>query len=499
MISAQALMPQIKPERFVPKGRFGLRFGDVKSDALTDDQKAELGIGKPLVTPPAPEWVTDHEEGYDAFKYQPRIEGVDKAPEWMRQYREGVDKAPEFMKQKPIATYIGPNAKGWNDTDEGKFSRLSDKKERREISDEQAKFTPYDEFVDSLPYQEKLKRLGGSERNKLGDLLKHEELYRQYPEMKDIPVNILSLKDMHGALGSYGDGQISVDADDIRSIYGKDTLLHEGMHHIQEKEGFAGGGSPDEFEKYNKEEMERINKENADRLRYLLREGRASGLSDSEILNSPEGKIIGENLTRLQSEIRFPEKQYRSLAGEVEARDVQARKDMPMSQRLETQPYASQGIPVNKQIVRARPVGASMSVDQKKFDAFVDKALSDNKVQEVMAGGNLTPRQVGDIQKILRIAAEGFFREFRSNDLRHAIQKHGKDKMPITSDDLKGIPSLLNSYDYMKKGTQDALGIPSVKYIKKISNGKTTYVERINPRKKKASNKTMWKEPRGVR
>ena len=189
---------------------------------------------------------------------------------------------------------------------------------------------------------------------------------------------------------------------------------------------------------------------------------------------------------------------YRRLAGEVEARDTQERINMSASDRLQSQPYASQGIPLKKIIAR-RTGGTMESVDQKKFDAFVDKALSDNKVQEIMAGGNLTPRQIGDIENILRIAAEGFFREFRSDDMRHAIQKHGKDKLPVTSADLKGIPGLLNSYDYMKKGTQDSLGIPSVKYIKKISNGKTTYVERINPRKKKASNKTMWKEPRGVR
>jgi hypothetical protein len=449
------------------------------------------------------------EEGFDAFKQVPRTEGVDTAPDWMQNHQEGVDVAPDWMNKKTYDMYVGAEP-----DEEGAFDPLWDKgKTRREISDQDA------EFIKNPSYH----------YGELGDLLQLDEVYKKYPDVAKIATFSLSPTEQSMGDASY--------AEKMNRAYGEEgieyrpkmmtdtvkrNLLHEVQHAIQKREGWARGGNPEQFrvteEQLKRQESELEAIEQAKLLKEKLAEGMSLGDAKSWLISQGVIKEIHpyagqyakffnasqlkdhENKT-LESLNKSPTsgfEEYQNLAGEVEARDTASRMNLTPEQRMSELPYKSQGIPLKKIIAR-RTGGTMASVDQKKFDAFVDKALSDNKVQEVMAGGNLTPRQIGDIQKILRIAAEGFFREFRSNDMRHAIQKHGKDKLPVTSADLKGIPSLLNSYDYMKKGTQDALGIPSVKYIKKISNGKTTYVERINPRKKKASNKTMWKEPRGVR
>lgn len=334
------------PSLGVSSGRKRIIPSMLSSDVLDEDTKAQLGIDQPRILPPAPKWITDYEEGFDNQKQIPRIEGVDKAPEWMKSRTEGVDLAPEFMKQKPITTYIGKNAKGWNDTEEGKFSRLGDNMQRREISDEGA-------VLRGIPPPSVLQTVG--------DVLSHKKLFEQYPDLKDIKfMRGVSPQGSKAAyisnMPTYGKTIILDYEQSIGDTPEEATspVLHELQHAIQDKEGFSRGGSPEEFEEYNKEEMERINKEQAERLKYLLREGRKNGLSDSDVLNSPEGKIIGENLSKLQKEIRFPVQQYRELSGEVESRDVQARKDMSDALRARTMPYSSQGIPVNKQIVRFR-------------------------------------------------------------------------------------------------------------------------------------------------
>jgi hypothetical protein len=54
------------------------------------------------------------------------------------------------------------------------------------------------------------------------------------------------------------------------------------------------------------------------------------------------------------NEMPTPEQQYRRLAGEAEARAVQARRDMTPTQRRDTFPLDSYDVPINELIVRTR-------------------------------------------------------------------------------------------------------------------------------------------------
>lgn len=111
---------------------------------------------------------------------------------------------------------------------------------------------------------------------KLSDVLDHEDMYKQYPELRDVNVKVVNNRpfetkaayDPRTNTVELNKKRLDTNPDDVKS-----NILHEVQHAIQEKEGFATGG-------YDKN------------------------------MNT-----------------------YRKLAGEAEARAVQKRMDMPMSER----------------------------------------------------------------------------------------------------------------------------------------------------------------------
>lgn len=85
---------------------------------------------------------------------------------------------------------------------------------------------------------------------RLGDLLEHDDLYQAYPWMADINVKPTPLDQMHEINGSYNHSTNTMlisprEASDFGQV--KSTILHEAQHAVQSVEGFARGGSPDEF------------------------------------------------------------------------------------------------------------------------------------------------------------------------------------------------------------------------------------------------------------
>lgn len=82
----------------------------------------------------------------------------------------------------------------------------------------------------------------------LGDVLHHPELFKAYPEAVNVPVDSLPDYKFGGGLkGSMrNDGSVMGLAPDLPNEV-LSTTLHETQHWIQNKEGFARGGAPDEF------------------------------------------------------------------------------------------------------------------------------------------------------------------------------------------------------------------------------------------------------------
>ena len=253
-----------------------------------------------------------------------------------------------------------------------------------------------------------------SDVGSLGRLLDHNEVYRAYPGIKDIRLSID--EDMGGFKGSFDTvGRAGTDWDMMRisravlpkggkplppekfkqmannlrnflkdnpdgnqynpveavkakiALYeeqalkapsgrwneeGLSTTLHELQHAIQDREGFARGGSPKDFididNSNTRAEIEdaliivRLAREDrskvsraVERFKDLLGRDPALG-AESLAFGAPDIKHLESFLKKYPD--KTAQEQYRSLAGEIEARDVQKRMDMTPEERKATPP-----------------------------------------------------------------------------------------------------------------------------------------------------------------
>jgi len=244
-----------------------------------------------------------------------------------------------------MGIYAGPSAKGYKPNMEGQFTNLADKKVRFEIDDSKS-------YIKQFPKEEDFS--GILKEKRLGDYLSHDDLYKNYPQLKDIPVvkmdrengSTLASWDGHrielGTLEdfiqrkSYNPYNLltwdknlkryrvktrNVDFGELSSIKQEyqQTLTHELQHAVQQIEGFSTGGNPEQAKAALKAAIERA--------------------------TDPKEKA------RLSSMLNLPDYQlYKRLSGELEARDSASRLNMSAEQRMTTQPYAGQGIPTNEVI-----------------------------------------------------------------------------------------------------------------------------------------------------
>jgi hypothetical protein len=237
---------------------------------------------------------------------------------------------------------------------------------------------------------------------KLGELLDHQALFSAYPDLRNM---VVSLKSYGGNGGFFNgsdivlngsisprnivvadDGPFSVtqaEADAINEEQSKlgdwkipdpsstlSVLLHEIQHGIQNIEGFATGGTPKNMAKMlDKEKFDAmVAKDDALTAEFEALKKKYSGIADNDL---PKG--VSEKVRQLRSEINavrntgwreatnpFSRGQYtddelfagyRRLAGEVEARNTQARQGMTDAQRRETAPSATADTPDSDVIV----------------------------------------------------------------------------------------------------------------------------------------------------
>jgi hypothetical protein len=213
---------------------------------------------------------------------------------------------------------------------------------------------------------------------KLDEVLEHPALLEAYPELKNMQVfkdsRIGSAQEAQFE-GGYGndpsDWAIRTGGDPQKRGFHHPTLMHEVQHAIQERENFARGANPRQYS----------SKVDNDLIQRLLNE--ANDYSAAEFLRRYQGdtqlyeQIHGwpptaeavrlSKLPREETEgmsahlLRQVEKhkqenepygQYMRTLGEVEARDVEARLNLDPAERRMSTPYASQGVPEHKQIIR---------------------------------------------------------------------------------------------------------------------------------------------------
>lgn len=172
---------------------------------------------------------------------------------------------------------------------------------------------------------------------KLSDIFVAPDLYKAFPKLKNIDVVVHNLKSGEAAW----DGEniiLSHKAAIKNDKYIRSALVHEVQHFIQEQEGFAVGGAAETEFSYEDELI---------LTKYANSEKSASEfLSDPNVkyllTESPEIKEIIEDKTKLQISLTLKDAKlsaydkYKKLAGEVEARNVQARAEISKAKRLKT-------------------------------------------------------------------------------------------------------------------------------------------------------------------
>ena len=220
------------------------------------------------------------------------------------------------------------------------------------------------------------------------DLYKNQHLYDAYPQLADTPVGGgLSRNPYEHALSGQGHGSYNPFGIDLTTYPGRvgSTMSHELQHGVQGLEGFASGGSPEVMREIGLKQAVQADK-NAKRLeslRPLLRYLNSKGVDDisglkGEVLDRARN-IYGDDAiidldamlngtyteNGLNSAISAQRAKsdwagsamdaldrYKRLAGEVEARNTQARLPLTPDDRRMLPPWLTQDTPFDEQIVK---------------------------------------------------------------------------------------------------------------------------------------------------
>lgn len=174
---------------------------------------------------------------------------------------------------------------------------------------------------------------------KLSDILKHDELFDEYPKLKDVKVKFdTSLDD--GAYFDKKNNTIAIGTRFKNEDELKSALLHEIQHAIQSIEGFARGGSSNEFKREWLAKLEEMK----------LRRDTTTDPFEKARLDDEIKKMYQYQIDGKLTEEAF--NKYQKLAGEIEARDVEARMNYTPEERSKIEPYSSENIPEDEAILR---------------------------------------------------------------------------------------------------------------------------------------------------
>jgi len=244
-----------------------------------------------------------------------------------------------------------------------------------------------------------IKRARDGETFELGSVVDAPELFKAYPELEDLALTVKKFND--GTRGEYDNVNGIISINKNMPIKAKrSTLIHELQHAVQAIEGFARGSSPDyEYDILRDELGDRLDARKAEvaaATEYLMDIAKKNGFSDwlkrnkdsldaLEIFDEAKqlrafmssnllhGKDFGAFRALLQqvengsAEIESTMRKlgdeayrrYRRIAGEVEARNAQTRRNYDELERGVMPPWMTEDVPESEQIVRMGDEGGA--------------------------------------------------------------------------------------------------------------------------------------------
>lgn len=317
------------------------------------------------------------------------------------------------------------------------WERGADGKWRYEISDANIKDTiDLGKGISKKRFEEDMLWNSG----RLGNVIEAPELFKAYPQLKDVHIETDSIVNDVPSNGEYNANwnRITIHADRLK--YLNSILNHEIQHAIQHIEGFATGGTPEHVEKEfdaaktewraraYAHELEETAKELggeynlAEVENALGKEYKELGMED--LLPDKETRIKGANYfargyaDRSMDEAikRFhldesagsdfnPYVEYMHIAGEVEARNVSARLGMTPEERRRTLASETEDVSREDQIIlNDALIGDSHYEEEPEIDRIVREAKENGSrtAQDFEAAAAKLAESLGERVRIVR-------------------------------------------------------------------------------------------------
>ena len=306
------------------------------------------------------------------------------------------------------------NKTGWFKGGDGKW--------RFEISDDKAVMNPNTYGRAEM----------GSDFGPIASQVWHKDLYAAYPDARKAEgffepgtVGGSYQAAEHSPTGRETIKGAAPTVSDARSV-----ALHELQHLVQEREGFASGGSPRAFSQADDAELARnalsyrrelaqvdpslTPKQKDDIIRKKYEEAGAPEWFPDQLSRDLAHDVEGNPAATLERVVKLygldervtpfgPQALYRELPGEVEARNVQLRADFTPEQRRQVAPWRTEDVtprPIMNEIFGARvgsleAAGPQMSAPSKPSleELFAESrrriAQADDLTKEAMSSGRM--------------------------------------------------------------------------------------------------------------
>jgi hypothetical protein len=241
-----------------------------------------------------------------------------------------------------------------------KLAKLEKEREKLRIAINKNEITENEYYSKLEENDKKIQTLmDNDEAFKVKDIISHEKLFDAYPWIANINVFISERIDPDEAYYDERTKSITVGKNVAKepasSINLKGIILHEIQHAIQATEGFARGGSPDDFDSI--EQLRRgleQGKQLLDEANEALETAEDLGYSDDTDINGMPVSFYREQKEQAQKQIDYanerisnykdPYQKYKSLYGEIEARNTAIRSEFTEELRGKIPPESTQDV-----------------------------------------------------------------------------------------------------------------------------------------------------------
>ena len=130
-------------------------------------------------------------------------------------------------------------------------------------------------------------------------------------------------------------------------------------------------------------------------------------------------------------------------------------------------------------------------------DTFIHEALTDNQKGGTLPLWTITKDEAYKIKNAIgaKVDLTGYTHVLVADDIRHSINHHGKDQLPVNEAEIKEAVRILANPARIEPGNLSNRGLPSIRFIKQKNDGTLAVVETIAMADKELRVKTIWKDP----